>query len=543
MKKNIFLMMLLASVIVLHSCSTDDEDSGSGGGTWSGVTQSETVSSSLDDNNVLVTWNDSATVQVSSNLSGVVSAQIKGGNVTLLADDDLAEEVTYTLQGTSTSGSLYMDGSYKATFVLNGLTLVSPDSAAINIRNGKRINVELADGTTNTLMDGSGGSQKACMMVKGHTEFSGGGSLTLTGKTGHAFWGKEYVLLKVSTGKITVPSAVGDGFNVNQYFQMNGGELDISGVGDDGIQVSYKTDDDDNVIPLSEDEDNTSEFLVKGGVLSVATSAADSKGIKTEGNITICEDKGTTVIVVSNTGASSSSGGNRPGGSSSSSSSVASKAIKAEGNISITAGSLSATSSSHEGMEAKGTIDISGGVVYVQSSDDAINSGSHLTVTGGYVCAYSTGNDGLDANGNCYLKGGTVYAIGSGSPEVAIDANTESGYKLYLTGGTVVAVGGLESGSSLTQSCYQASSWSKSTWYTLSDTSGNTFTFKTPSSGGSGMVVSTAGTPSLKSGVTSSGGTTIFNGMGTVNGTVSGGTSVSLSSYSSGGGGQPGGRW
>jgi hypothetical protein len=171
-----------------------------------------------------------------------------------------------------------------------------------------------------------------------------------------------------------------------------------------------------------------------------------------------------------------------------------------------------------------------------------------MTISGGYVFAQGRNNDGLDANGNCYIKGGTVYAICSGTPEVAIDANTEGGYKLYLTGGTIVAVGGLESGSSLTQSCYQASSWNKNTWYALTVGS-NTFSFQTPSSGGSGLVVSGSSQPTLLSGVSVSGGTTYFGGLGIEGSSVSGGSSVSLSSYTGGnsmgggpGGGGPG-RW
>ena len=101
-----------------------------------------------------------------------------------------------------------------------------------------------------------------------------------------------------------------------------------------------------------------------------------------------------------------------------------------------------------------------------------------MAITGGQVCAYSTGNDGLDANGNLYIEGGVVYAIGSGGAETGIDANTEGGYKLYVNGGTLFAVGGVENGASLSQACYQASSWNKNTWYAL--TVGNeTYCFKT----------------------------------------------------------------
>lgn len=136
-------------------------------------------------------------------------------------------------------------------------------------------------------------------------------------------------------------------------------------------------------------------------------------------------------------------------------------------------------------------------------------------------------------------------AVGASSPEVAIDANSEEQKKLYFTGGTLVAVGGLESGSSLSQTCYSTSSWSKSTWYALYNGSDVALAFKTPSSGGNTLVVSTSGTTTLKSGVTVSGGEEYFGGVGIIGGTVSGGSSVSLSQYTSSGGpggGGPGGR-
>lgn len=209
-----------------------------------------------------------------------------------------------------------------------------------------------------------------------------------------------------------------------------------------------------------------------------------------------------------------------------------------DGAIEISGGTIIAISQS-EAIESKGTLTISGGQVYAQGSDDAINSGGDLTISGGYVMAYSTGNDGIDANGNCYIQGGLVYAIGASSPEVAIDANSEEQKQLYMQGGTLVAIGGLESGASLSQSCYSASSWSKSTWYALTVGS-NVFAFKTPSSGGTTLVVSGASTPTLTSGVSASG-TTIFNGMGYYPASVSGGSSVTLSSYSGNSGGGPGG--
>jgi hypothetical protein len=67
--------------------------------------------------------------------------------------------------------------------------------------------------------------------------------------------------------------------------------------------------------------------------------------------------------------------------------------------------------------------------------------------------------------------------------------------------------------------------------------------FTTPSGGGSGLVLSSASQPTLLSGVSVSGGTTYFGGLGIVGGTVSGGSDITLSSYTGGTGmgGGPGG--
>ena len=64
-----------------------------------------------------------------------------------------------------------------------------------------------------------------------------------------------------------------------------------------------------------------------------------------------------------------------------------------------------------------------------------------------------------------------------------------------------------------------------------------TYAFKTPSSGGNGLVVSGASTPELLSGVSVSGGESLFEGMGLLDPAVSGGATVSLSTYSAGSGG------
>ena len=558
------------------------------------------VSISYDGNTATVTVAGNVAQYVTPSISGA-HVTIEQTNTTDIDGD----EITYTLSGTSTDGEFGLSGSYKCTIALAGVTLTNPSGPAINISNKKRIQLSAKNGTVNTLTDGADANEswKGCIYSKGQLQLQGKGTLTVKGNTKHAIKSGDYISVKNLTLNIT--AAVGDGISCNEYFLMESGIVNISGVGDDGIQCDIDGDASTGETTNHEDEDS-GNIYIEGGTLTIATTAVGSKGIKATGTLVINEASATTIINVTNTGGvdtsdstdlagsaclksdvainigggtltltnsgqggrainsdgtltisggiidakaqganyGSSGGGGGPwgGGGNSSSNHKYAKGVKADGNITITGGTLNIYSKSHEGLESKGTIDISGGEIYVQASDDAINAASHMTVSGGYVCGYSTGNDGLDSNGNMYIKGGLVYAICSGTPEVGLDANTEGGYKLYVTGGTIIAIGGLENNSSLTQSCYQASSWNKNTWYAMTIGNG-TIAFKTPSSGGNGIVVSGASQPELKSGVNVNSGTSIFSGMGYIDASVSSGSAVSLSSYTGGNGGGGGGGW
>ena len=231
------------------------------------------------DDNVLVKYNNTvADVYVAGNIANHITAQVNGARVAVMQDANVATEYTYTLQGNSSSGCFYHAGFYKMTLVMNGVNLVNPDSAAINIQNSKRIAVQLAAGTTNSLADGASNTKKAAFLVKGHAEFSKGGSLTITGNKKHALACNEYMEVKKTVGTITITSAVADAINVSQYFQMNGGTINIQSCGDDGIQVD------------AEDTTNPEEdghVLIQGGTLTINGSGAGTKCIKAEGNVDI----------------------------------------------------------------------------------------------------------------------------------------------------------------------------------------------------------------------------------------------------------------
>ena len=583
------------------------------------------------DNRVAVVYNgETASVSVAGNVAKYLTINVSGAHVNIAQSDDLAEEITYSLSGSSADGEFYMSGSYKATIELNGLSLTNTtpvsSGAAIHIQNGKRIKVQVMEGTSNMLEDAAAGDQKGAFYVKGHPEFSGKGTLMVKGHVKHAIKSGEYMTLKDATLKVL--SAAGDGLNCGQYFLMKSGVLDISGVEDDGIQCDIDDTDVGSTGETADHEDEDSgNIYLAGGQITINTAGIAAKGVKSEGDLIVtggviaitttgkgkwdeedlktkaaaCLGSDAKVVIaggtltLTSTGAGGKgincdaafemSGGevtivtqgalyyhngttentNYTGNTDNVNSDYysSSKGVKADGAITISGGKISVSTAGRnaEGIESKTSMLISAGEVTVNSYDDGLNvggDGSDLIISGGYVYSRALNNDGIDGNGNVYVKGGLVYAIGANSPEVAIDANSEEQKKLYVQGGTLIAVGGLESGAQISGGvCKQVSSFTSEAWYALYNGSELVAAFKTPAAsssssgggrpgggpGGGGskkLVVYTASTPALQSGVTVSGGTSYFDGAANIGGTVSGGSSVTLSDYTSSGG--PGGR-
>lgn len=225
----------------------------------------------IDNNTVEITYNgENAVVNVADNISGYVSVEVDRSFVKVIQAETVTEsapgEIYYILSGSSDNGSFYLSGSYKCSVTLNGLTLTNPSGPAIDIQNGKRVNLRLENETTNSLTDGAGGDWKGCFVCKGHTEFKGKGTLTVNGKTAHGIWSKEYIEIKNCT--INVESALKDGINCNQYFLMESGTVNIIGPGDDGVQVSLKDETPTGETTGHEDEDS-GNFYMTGGTLKI----------------------------------------------------------------------------------------------------------------------------------------------------------------------------------------------------------------------------------------------------------------------------------
>lgn len=564
--KTVHYFFLATAVLAMAGCGKESlpwSDNGgnnnNGEGGSSGVTGATTMAVTTDEEDLIantkfartisIVFSDSGSATVTGDENGIVTVV---GNQVTIDNTATSEKVKYELSGSTSNGFLKIYSKNKQALVLNGVSITNPNGAAINNQGKKRCFVVvsgknyLADGPSYTATP-SDEDEKAAFFSEGQLLFSGDGTLTVkaSGKAGitsddyihfldapvvevsssagHAIRGKDAVIVSGGTIDALSSADMKKAMCSDSLVLLNGGVTTVKVTGG----TAYDSEDKDYKAAAGVKADQL--FVMNKGSLTATSTGAGGKGISGDGPAYF---QGGTVKV-------SVTGSNY--GSSSSKNSTSAKGIKFDGNIYISDGTIEATATNHEAIESKGKIEIAGGTVYAQSRDDAINSAGMMAIIGGQVCAYSTGNDGLDANGNMYIEGGVVYAVSSGGAEVALDANTEGGYKLYVNGGTLFAIGGLENGASLSQACYQASSWSKNTWYgmTVGDT---TYAFKTPSSGGTGLVVSGSSQPSLLSGVSVSGGTQAFNGMAAFDASVSGGSSVSLSAYSGGSGmGGPGG--
>ncbi len=464
--------------LLFASCSGNDaEESSSGSATNTATNYGDDTSDFVSDYSV------SSTIHIVwSGTSATVTGSADGVTVSnsngYVSVSSTAKNIEYAVSGEGTGQlSIYSDYKYQLSF--EGLTLSCSDGPAVNSQSSKTCYAVISG--TNTLTDGS---SYASSTEDRKAAFFSEGQICFSG-----------------SGTLNVTGNYKHAVASDDYIRLcsGTGSINLTANGSDGLHANDGIIINDGTLTIHAAGEgiqcDTSSVVITGGTVHVTSG---EKGILAYGNIEI---SGGTITAICS-GSSSSS--NTP-----------------------------------EGIEAKGTITISGGYIYAQAYDDAINAAGDLTISGGYVMAYSTGNDGLDANGNCYIKGGVVYAIGASSPEVALDANTEGGKTLYVQGGMLVAIGGLENGASLSQTCYSTTA-STNTWYALSGDNG-TFAFKTPSSlKTTTMVVSTSGSTSLKSSVSASG-SSILNGYAYSGASVSGGSSVTLSSYTGGNGGGPGG--
>ena len=537
MKKVLCYTMLLASFSLLQGCSSEEDsvasiteaqqttatatavsfdsdvDAFDVSLDTSAFTEQETIPA--DDEDYVENTTFTKTVNIVFTESGATwDGDVNDTDLTVTAtgahvvvNSTVSDTVAYTVSGSTSNGSLTVYSDRKFQLRLAGAQITNPSGAPINIQGKKRVFVVLADGTENTLTDGTDYSTaKACLFSKGQLIFSGSGRLNVYGNNKAGIRSSDYVVIRPHTN-IYVETTAGNGIKGDEALNIYGGVVNVQvsangakGLSSDGhvlisggrttaiVTGSSVYDSDEADIAGSSCVKADSTFTITGGALYLKNTGKGGKGISVDQQARFYGGT-TAVITTGSTYKYSSSLDSK------------SKGVKADGDIVVSGGVLKVRTTGgdgSEGIESKSVMTVTGGSVQAYASDDAINTASHLYIQGGTVYAYSTGNDGIDTNGNLYLQGGNTVAYGSRSPECGIDTNEEGGYTAYFTGGNLFAIGGGNStpGNSNSTQGYVTASGSVSkgsvaALFTESETLLASFTL--PASYSSGSMLFTAG--------------------------------------------------
>ena len=349
------------------------------------------------------TYDESEAVKIT--LSGKTAAcnssnvQIEDGVVTIKAAG------VYVLSGTLTDGTIVVDAGDddKVQLVLDGVSIMAADYAAIYAKNADKVFVTLAEGAENSLtvsgdyVQTDDNNVDAVIFAKCDLTLNGTGSLTVKDNTGHGIVSKDDLVVTGGTytiysqdhclnGKDSVRIADGtfnlscdeDGIHAGNddqqdgYVYIEGGDINIS-VGDDALHAEGL-------------------LIITGGDIDVSKSCEGVEGYKilvTGGDIDVI---------------SSDDGFNAAGGS-------------------------SGSGDNHDGF---------GGGPGMGGVDMDADNDAYILITGGTININANG-DGIDSNGYIGITGGSVHVLG---PSDNGNGAMDYGICAAITGGEIVAVGG-----------------------------------------------------------------------------------------------------
>lgn len=498
---------------------------------------------------------------------------------------------TYIISGSCTDGTIEIDAADadKIQLVLKNAALASK-SCALLIKNADKVFITPAEGTTNSISDGSSytlaegdAAVDAAIFSKCDLTINGSGTLSVNGNYKHGIVSKDDLVItggtiavtsascgiegkdsvRITKANITVKSGT-DGIRSTNEEDQSKGFIYIES-GSVGIAASHDGIQAESAIML---KDGTFNITSGGGTSnaqikveaspraqynSTAASDADStKGIKSAGNIVI--SGGIYTVDSADDAIHSNSEIDVTGGSFTLK--TGDDGVHADNVLKVSGGELT-VSQSYEGLEA-GEINISGGNINITASDDGLNaaggsdssdksgpgggdpfasdSSKKLCISGGKLIVNADG-DGLDSNGAIEISGGITLVSG---PSNDGNGSLDYGSNAKVTGGIVIATGSSGMAETFTESTQgvimtDVTSQNANSSIALCDEDGNVLLSYTPQKKYTNIVLSA---PTIKNG----GSYNIVCG-GTVSdadengyaesGTVSGGSSVATISMSS----------
>lgn len=300
---------------------------------------------------------------------------------------------TYVVSGSCSDGTIKIEeGTEGVTLVLNGIDLTSGDTAAIVCGKSTEVNIEVKDGTENTLTDSAENNddnypdntnaENAVIKCKDGSEvtISGGGTLNINAN------GKNGIKSGATTDEegeasLTVKEAVvniiseNDGMNAEQLLNIESGSLTVSAV-DDGVHCDY--------------------------IMNIGADGTDGPVI----DIAECNEglEAATLNIYS-------------------------------GDIKINAEDDCINAANKNLSDYEFSVTISGGTLYMYSATgDGIDSNGDINITGGTTevwTANSDDNSPIDADGEATITGGTILGGGGSAGVGGLSITAEQNYVVF----------------------------------------------------------------------------------------------------------------
>lgn len=359
--------------------------------TFTAAVAGETTSGSADVSYIMLNGNSIA-------LDGS-GAAVDGSMITITSAG------TYSISGSLDDGQIRIDSTdaENVNLILNGANIACSTSAPIYILSAEKTVINLADGTSNSVTDGTAyvlpdadsDEPNAVIFSKDDLTIKGSGTLTVDANYNDGITSKDD--LKITGGSITV-QAVNDGIRGRDSVEIKGGSITVNAAGD-GIQSNNDEDAEKGYISI---EDGTLNIIAGADGIQAETSLAISGG-----DITVKSGGGSSAVSTQNTGGGR---GMETIVTGTDDDSDSAKGLKAGAAVIITGGTLD-INSADDAIHSNDAITISGGESALASSDDAIHADSTLEINGGDI-TIARCYEGLDSAA-ITINGGDIHLVAS----------------------------------------------------------------------------------------------------------------------------------
>ncbi|HQM01376.1 MAG TPA: carbohydrate-binding domain-containing protein [Ruminococcus flavefaciens] len=312
----------------------------------------------------------------------------------------------FTVTGEMTGGQIVVDVDKTAypdgvvELALSGMSLTNTSDSPIYVASiGDEVVISAKNGTENTISDGTSytnaDSDTGAIYSKDDIKFKGKGTLTVNGNAADAIVGKDDV--KIYNGNLIV-NAKDDGIRGKDSVTIGNTSSDGTEVDYSNLSVKVKTEGGDGIKATSTEASSTAKQVgivtINGGAVNIDSYAdgisAEQFFVMNGGDLNIKTYQGsgfTGSAAGGNTGGWGGGFGGMGMDGNANKTDISAKGIKAVG-LYDAAGTT---------WQSVGNIDINGGNITIDSSDDAVHCGGSMNLYGG-TYTIASADDGFHSD-------------------------------------------------------------------------------------------------------------------------------------------------